>query len=220
MTQSGGDLFAWSSNGDLDAGRGSRTIFSANRLLVNFDNNNYQTTDRRASVTGSGLATITPPLDVQEDNERNGKPRKGTLSLFAPNGRIDAGDAGIRADTLIISAPVVLNADNIKVSGAASGLSSAPPSLPASLGVPTNPTPTNTNVDTSPTGTANSSQASIVIVEVVGYGGGDGPADTPTGQIPQSGQEQNPPEQNGPAQRRPNSERESSEEDQRTQSQP
>ncbi len=167
LTEFGGDVFAWSSNGDLDAGRGSRTTVSVNALKVNIDNTNYQTIDLGGLVSGAGFATLQTSPDVPP----------GDVTLLAPNGVVDAGDAGIRVSgNLVIVAPTVLNADNIKVGGSAAGL---PPVAPSSglsgLSVPANTTPTPANpVDSTPTGATGTTQGSIVIVEVTGYGGGDG----------------------------------------------
>jgi hypothetical protein len=166
ITEFGGDIFAWSSNGDLDAGRGSRTVFSNNPLRVNFDNNDYQTIDLSGFVSGAGFATLQTSPDVPA----------GNVTLLAPNGKVDAGDAGIRVSgNLVIGALTVLNADNIKVGGSSAGVPTAAPSSAGAISAPpTTPPPTNTTVDTTPTGTAGSSQPSIVIVEITGYGGGDG----------------------------------------------
>jgi len=97
----------------------------------------------------------------------------GTANLVAPGGTVDAGDAGIRVSgSLNVAALKVANADNIAVSGNASG-------------VPT------TTVDTGALGAASSVSASVsqsavqsgsgarsreeqslmVNVEVLGFGG-------------------------------------------------
>ena len=46
----------------------------------------------------------------------------GTINLIAPRGTVDAGDAGIRAGNLNVAALRVVNADNIQVTGKASGI--------------------------------------------------------------------------------------------------
>jgi filamentous hemagglutinin family protein len=161
LTTQGGDVLMWSSFGDLDAGRGSKTIVSAPALQVQFDQNDYETIDPGGFVTGSGIGTLqassnTPP---------------GNLYLVAPNGTIDFGTAGVRASgNALFVAPVISNASNFVVGGTATGVPSVP-SLSSSTAQSANTAQSKPDVDATKSGP--SDQASVFIVEVVGYGSGD-----------------------------------------------
>jgi filamentous hemagglutinin len=107
----------------------------------------------------------------------------GDVDLIAPNGTVDAGDAGIRASgNLNIAAAQVLNADNISVSGTSAGVpASAPPAAPnvAGLSSASSSSAATSNAAQDVTRQAESQQAeaeqlpSTVTVEVLGYGGGE-----------------------------------------------
>jgi Filamentous haemagglutinin family outer membrane protein len=51
LTVLGGDIAMWSSNGDLDAGRGAKTTLSLPPLTVSFDEDDYQTIDAGGLVS-------------------------------------------------------------------------------------------------------------------------------------------------------------------------
>lgn len=112
----GGDILVWSTNGDIDAGRGAKTAISAPPPTISFDSNGRVIVNFPASLTGSGIQTLATSKGVKE----------GNVDLFAPRGVVNAGDAGIIAGNLTIAATAVLGADNIQVSGVAVGL---PPSV-------------------------------------------------------------------------------------------
>lgn len=78
-----GDLLMWSSNGDIDGGKGARTVIGAPPPRTYFDPGKQSfVVDTSGSYSGSGIAA----LDASSE-----------LLLFAPRGEIIAGDAGIRA---------------------------------------------------------------------------------------------------------------------------
>jgi hypothetical protein len=171
FTLRGGNETIWSSTGNIAAGASSKTVQSAppTRVLVDPQSANVKT-DLSGLATGGGigvLETVTgvPPSDVD---------------LIAPNGSIDAGDAGIRASgNLNISAVQVLNASNIQVGGKSTG-TPAPPAAPnvASIASASNSTSASTNAadEVAKQGHAPVQQQefpSIITVEVLGYGGGD-----------------------------------------------
>ena len=167
FTEFGGDILLWSSNGDINAGRGARTTVSFNPLQVIIDNTDYQSVDPNGFVSGAGIATLQTTPSVPP----------GNATLLAPNGTVDAGDAGLRVSgNLIIVAPVVLNGDNIKVGGTSTGVPTVTaPSLGGSVNVASTDSGNSATraADTAPTGSTDSGAGTVIIVEVLGYGGGD-----------------------------------------------
>lgn len=113
FTEQGGSILIWSSNGDVNAGRGARTTADTPAPSYLCNNDFYCIADARGAVTGAGIATLqTVP----------GAP-SGDVFLVAPRGTVDAGDAGIRVSgNLVVAAQAVANADNIQVQGSAIGL--------------------------------------------------------------------------------------------------
>jgi len=171
FTEQSGNILMWSSNGDLNAGEGARTTLSLNPLQIFIDNNDFQSINRGGLVTGAGIATLASSVDVPA----------GNITLLAPNGSIDAGDAGIRSTgNVIVIAPVVLNASNIQASGSVAGVGTVSvPAFTGSTNVNSNQATTHAGLDTV-TGSTKSSQPSVIIVNIVGYGGGD---NLPTGSV-------------------------------------
>lgn len=112
FTEQGGDMTIWSSNGDINAGKGAKTSADTPAPQYVCDANHYCTVDARGQVTGAGIATLQSIPDAP----------KGTVNLIAPRGTVDAGDAGIRAGNLNVAALRVVNADNIQVTGKATGI--------------------------------------------------------------------------------------------------
>lgn len=116
FTLGGGDITIWSSFGDIDAGKGSKTAASTPppRQIVDKDGN-FQI-DLTQSVQGSGIGVLLARDDI----------RPGDVDLIAPNGTVNAGDAGIRvAGNLSIAAKLVVGADNIRVGGISVGVPAA-----------------------------------------------------------------------------------------------
>ncbi|WP_396332882.1 filamentous haemagglutinin family protein [Burkholderia anthina] len=112
FTEQGGDMTIWSSNGDINAGKGSKSVADTPAPNYVCDPNHYCTVDARGEVTGAGIATLQSLPGVAA----------GTVNLIAPRGTVDAGDAGIRAGNLNVAALRVANADNIQVTGKATGI--------------------------------------------------------------------------------------------------
>ncbi|GAB6142014.1 hypothetical protein JCM14076_27430 [Methylosoma difficile] len=128
FTQGGGDILLWSSEGDIDAGRGAKSALSVPELVVEYKNDRRVTTIRPA-VSGSGIRTAN-----SEGVDSDGNPKKaGNAALFAPKGVIDAGEAGIGAENVTISATAVRGANNIDIGGVGSGVPVAPTSIAAAL---------------------------------------------------------------------------------------
>ncbi len=120
FTLAGGNILIWSAEGNIDAGRGAKTASSAPPPRIFIDSSGNVQTDISGSVSGSGIGTLqtranTPASDV---------------TLAAPKGEINAGDAGIRSTGNFDGAtPRFVGADNVQVKGDSAGV---PP--PASVG--------------------------------------------------------------------------------------
>src|SRR5262249_46377909 len=108
FTEQGGSMTIWSSNGDINAGKGAKTSADLPAPIYVCDDSLYCTRDARGEVAGAGIATL---------QSIPGAPA-GNISLIAPRGTVDAGAAGIRVSgNLVVAALHVLNADNIQVQG-------------------------------------------------------------------------------------------------------
>jgi filamentous hemagglutinin len=114
----GGNILMWSTFGNIDAGRGAKTAISAPPPITTIDPTTGKTTTVfPPALQGSGIQTLASSQGVTP----------GDVDLFAPNGVVNANDAGIVAGNLTIAATAVLGANNISVSGSAVGL--PPPAL-------------------------------------------------------------------------------------------
>ncbi|HEX3487412.1 MAG TPA: filamentous hemagglutinin family protein [Micropepsaceae bacterium] len=116
LTVQGGDVLLWSSNGDLDAGRGAKTTVDFKPLAVQFNPQDLQTINLNGLVSGAGIGTIQSTPDA---------PSASTF-LIAPRGTVNAGDAGLRSSgDLSIAALHILNAANIAAVGTVTGVPTA-----------------------------------------------------------------------------------------------
>ncbi|HUI62727.1 MAG TPA: filamentous hemagglutinin family protein, partial [Steroidobacteraceae bacterium] len=86
----GGNILVWSTNGDIDAGRGAKTAISAPPPTVTLDANGHLVTVFPAALQGSGIQALATTAGVGP----------GDVDLFAPHGVVNAGDAGIVAGNL------------------------------------------------------------------------------------------------------------------------
>jgi filamentous hemagglutinin family protein len=161
FTEQGGDVVMWSSNGNLDAGRGSRTVATLSPLQINIDNNDYETIDLGGLVTGSGIGVLKTSQFASTSN----------VFLMTPNGQIDLGTAGIRSSgNIVLLAPVIVGNQGLIQAGGTVTLSQTV-SVP-SIGTLTTASTTAPVQSTGVAGTVAGPQPSVIIVEVVGYGGG------------------------------------------------
>ena len=126
FTLGSGDVTLVSQDGNIDAGRGTKTASSAPPPLLTTDASGNTKIDIAGSIAGSGIATLRT------------SPNQAPSSVYAvaPRGVFDAGDAGVRSTgSVLINASVVLNAGNIQAAGGVAGTaisaagltSSAPP---------------------------------------------------------------------------------------------
>ena len=175
FTLRGGDIIMWSSKGDIAAGSSPRTVVTAPPTRVVFDTSSASVqTDLGGLATGGGIGVLAAVEGV----------KPGQVSIYAPRGTVDAGDAGIRATGDIeIGAAVVLNSGNISSGGNTTGTSVAAPSAPslatvtnASNAAAANNEIANQKAEQTPpqTTVAEDDSLSIITVDVLGYGDGDG----------------------------------------------
>ncbi|GAA4322223.1 hypothetical protein GCM10023144_02030 [Pigmentiphaga soli] len=126
MTTFGGGILAWSAEGDINAGRGSKTTLVYTSPKRVYDPVGNVKLSPQVPSTGAGIATLAPIPEVPP----------GDVDLVAPLDTIDAGEAGIRVSgNLNIFAQNVVNAANIDVKGKATGL---PPLAVVNVGALTN----------------------------------------------------------------------------------
>ncbi|MEW5789140.1 MAG: filamentous hemagglutinin family protein [Pseudomonadota bacterium] len=187
ITQYGGDITVWVSNGDIDAGRGSKTATSVPEKVVSTDAYGFTTVEFKGVATGSGIRAQTyDPDGPQADGEA---PELGDVALLAPRGVLNAGEAGIAAGNLLAVAQQVLGAENITVSGTSVGV----PTDTSGLAAPTQPTLPDAGKVTEEATKALAEQAgqsdqaantasqalasfkpTFITVEVLGFGEGEG----------------------------------------------
>jgi filamentous hemagglutinin family protein len=108
----GGDILVWSSDADIDAGRGAKTAISAPSPVITYDDSGAPIVTFPPALTGSGIQTLATSDGTEP----------GDVDLYAPRGIVNAGDAGIVAGNLTVAATAVLGADNIQVSGVSLGV--------------------------------------------------------------------------------------------------
>ena len=123
VTQGGGDLLMWAATGNIDAGRGTQSSASLAGFEPQFDAFGNFVDQLPLTVSGSGIQTV-----AGSDGTSGG------LFLTAPFGIIDAGDAGISSDSLLVlAAQEVANADFIASSGPSFGVPTA--AVPVAVGL-------------------------------------------------------------------------------------
>lgn len=127
FTQRGGDIVMFSANGDLNAGQGPKSASNFPPITLRFTQDGFSEADSAGSVAGAGIAAFRPSPEVAA----------ASVTLIAPSGTVDAGDAGVRASgDVFVAAARVANADNFKVGGVSIGVPSvgvaAAPAVPAS----------------------------------------------------------------------------------------
>lgn len=113
MTTFGGDIFAWSEEGDINAGRGSKSTIVYTPPRRSYDAYGNVALAPQVPSSGAGIATLNPIPEVAA----------GDVDLIAPLGTIDAGEAGIRVSGNVnLAALQVINAANIQVQGDSKGI--------------------------------------------------------------------------------------------------
>ena len=162
FTLGGGDITLVSQRANIDAGRGSKTAASAPPPLITIDKDGNVQVDVANSISGSGIATLKTRPDVLP----------GDVFAIAPRGVFDAGDAGVRSSgSVLVVAPVVLNAANISAGGSVSGaqVAVAAPSLGA-VAVPTSAGAKNDDIAKAAANPGASAGTLQLTVDTLGYG--------------------------------------------------
>lgn len=124
MTFNGGDITMWTERGDINAGRGATTAISESPIRIDEDGD----VTFQPPAVGSGVRALN--FDPDADGPLV-PPEPGDIFLFAAQGVIDAGEAGITGGNLILGATDVVNAQNISFGGVSVGFSSTSAAAPS-----------------------------------------------------------------------------------------
>ncbi|WP_422086126.1 filamentous haemagglutinin family protein [Variovorax sp.] len=171
MTTFGGSVLGWSAEGDINAGRGSKTTVVYTPPKREYDQWGNVTLSSNVPSTGAGIATLAPIPEVPA----------GDIDLIAPLGTIDAGEAGIRVSGNVnLAALQVVNAANIAVKGESVGI---PTIAAVNVGALTNASAAASQAAVAAQdvlqrerAVARQSLPSVFIVRVLGFGNEEGAA--------------------------------------------
>ena len=126
MTFEGGDITVWSESGNINAGRGAKeeVIASPPTLVAEYNANGTEIIGYNVVFTppavGSGIRAVT----FSPTGPAGQAPPEGDIYLFAIQGIIDAGEAGISGGKVVLAATQVLNVNNISFSNGSIGVPS------------------------------------------------------------------------------------------------
>ncbi|MBG7003428.1 filamentous hemagglutinin family protein [Pseudomonas aeruginosa] len=165
MTTFGGDIQIWSAEGDINAGRGSKTtvVYTPPRRI--YDAWGNVSLSPQVPSTGAGIATLNPIPEVAP----------GDIDLIAPLGTIDAGEAGIRVSGNVnVAALQVVNAANIQTQGQSSGIplvaSVNTGALTSARAAASSATQAAEDVSRQQQAAARQRMPSVITVQVLGFG--------------------------------------------------
>ncbi|WP_319718649.1 filamentous hemagglutinin family protein [Pseudomonas aeruginosa] len=165
MTTFGGDIQIWSAEGDINAGRGSKTtvVYTPPRRI--YDAWGNVSLSPQVPSTGAGIATLNPIPEVAP----------GDIDLIAPLGTIDAGEAGIRiSGNVNVAALQVVNAANIQTQGQSSGIplvaSVNTGALTSASAAASSATQAAEDVSRQQQAAARQRMPSVITVQVLGFG--------------------------------------------------
>ena len=165
FTLGGGDITLVSQQADIDAGKGAKTAASAPPPLITVDKDGRVTVDVASSISGSGIATLKTRADAAP----------GDVFAIAPRGVFDAGDAGVRSSgSVLVVAPIVLNAANISAGGSIAGaqVAVAAPSMGA-IAAPANAGAKSDDTAKAASNPSAAATALTLTVEALGFGVAD-----------------------------------------------
>ncbi|KAF0806097.1 Filamentous hemagglutinin family outer membrane protein [Alcanivorax sp. S71-1-4] len=161
MTTFGGDIFAWSAEGDINAGRGAKTTVLFTPPRRTYDQWGNVRLAPQVPSSGAGIATLNPIPEVPP----------GDIDLIAPLGTIDAGEAGIRVSGNVnVAALQVLNADNIQVQGEAQGIPVVAAVNTSALNAASSASSAAAQAAEGVTRRQQGRQPSLITVEILGFG--------------------------------------------------
>ena len=155
----GGDILVWSTDGNVDAGRGAKTAISAPAPTITFNAQGQVETTFPAALQGSGIQALATTPDVSP----------GDVDLYAPQGVVNASDAGIVAGNLTIGATAVLGRNNITVSGVSVGVPVDSSGLGASLAGSTSVASSAANAATLAADAGNKTSATPLAQSALGF---------------------------------------------------
>jgi len=149
-----GSILIWTSEGDVDAGRGSKTALASPNREIKFDSHGNIIERFPPSLLGSGI-------------------KGNDITLTAPKGVINASDAGIEAKgDFIAGATEILGGDNLIVGGESSGTPLVDVSVSISLDVAGDVTSSVTqsvtdSVTASSSNTLSDNSLSLLFIEIL-----------------------------------------------------
>jgi filamentous hemagglutinin family protein len=163
FTTGGGNLLIWSSSGDINAGIGAKTTVVYNPPELIYDDVGDITETPPANTSGAGIATLQPLPDVPA----------GDVTLIAPGGTIDPGEAGVRVSGNLTLAAAHVVTTNIAVGGktATATVSSAPSLATSEAAGSTAGAAASAAESSGQRNNGPADTASVVDVEVVSIGG-------------------------------------------------
>jgi filamentous hemagglutinin family protein len=176
FTLEGGDMTIMSLFGNIDAGKGAKTVQAIQPPNVAYDDYGNITITPYGPASGSGIAVLRALPGVPISN----------VYLLTPNGTVIIDDAGLRVSgNLTVAAVAVLDAFNIQAGGKVTGVPVVQPPDFGTLVVVANTAGAagksleiNNDCKDKDKDGCKSDHPSVIIVEVLGYGGSDA-SDTP-----------------------------------------
>lgn len=121
ITQYGGDITIWSEQGNIDAGKGSKTALSVPERTVSTDVNGVTTVEFKGVAAGSGIRAQSYDPDGPLGSQVS--PSIGNVNLAPVRGQLIVGEAGLEGSNFVFG-PNVSNAFNnidVKAGGSISG---------------------------------------------------------------------------------------------------
>ena len=123
ITQFGSDITVWVNNGDIDAGRGSKTALSMPEVEISTDIYGNTTRRIKGAAAGSGIQAQSYDPDgwlgpLQE-------PARGSVALLAPRGVLNLNEAGVVAGNFLTDAPII-GMGGLTVMGSSQGVAAVP----------------------------------------------------------------------------------------------